>query len=132
MAESQKVTHPNRINHYIMVAEVKKPKKLLDWKKSWTKASPDHPTARLIKKTTIWKSVFLVFLLNKYVESLTEFQRHHFLFTTASSILSWKLSWVVSLESLKVSYASWKFLAVGELVWSRKPSVTILVKLTVI
>ena len=26
LAESQKVTHPNRISHYIMVAEVKKPK----------------------------------------------------------------------------------------------------------
>ena len=26
LAECQKVTHPNRISHYIMVAEVKKPK----------------------------------------------------------------------------------------------------------
>ena len=27
LAESQKVTHPNRINHYIIVAEVKKLRK---------------------------------------------------------------------------------------------------------
>ena len=27
LSESQKVTHPNRISHYIMVAEVKKPRK---------------------------------------------------------------------------------------------------------
>ena len=27
LAESQKVTHPNRISHYIIVAEVKKQKK---------------------------------------------------------------------------------------------------------
>ena len=51
MAESQKVTHPNRISHYIMVAEVKKPKKLNDWKKKLRKpkAPYEHAAARLLK-----------------------------------------------------------------------------------
>ena len=34
LTESRKVTHPNRINHYIMVAEVKNPKKATWLKKA--------------------------------------------------------------------------------------------------
>ena len=50
LAECQKVTHPKRISHYIMVTVVKKSQEKLKVLTQRTKASFDHAASRVVKK----------------------------------------------------------------------------------
>ena len=111
LAKSQKVTHPSRISHYIMVAEVKKPKKATWLKKvkaeklnvlssrnsiTWPRRCAGGKKRRfvLIKDSMPWSSQFRLFCntqldINRMISLSFLGKTQLFLEWTEDSVLRW-------------------------------------------